>query len=85
MNLAISKCANGAFPGFYVLACSYPCWNVLFQEATFQILCLVFKVQLEQLCEALLAAWGLLVPPPLNSYSIVGDHLFGLQSNFILL
>ena len=37
------------------------------------------------LCEALLAAWGLLVPPPLNSYSIVGYHLFGLQSNFILL
>ena len=55
-------------------------------EATFQIYVLSLRSNLNScLCEALLAAWGLLVPPPLNSYSIVGDHLFGLQSNFILL
>ena len=72
---------------FYVLACSLPLVGMSSSmRPLFKSYVLSLRSSLNScLCEALLAAWGLLVPPPLNSYSIVGDHLFGMQSNFILL
>lgn len=72
---------------FFVLACSLPLVGMSsFTRPLFKSYVFSLRSRLNScLFEAFLAAWGLLVPPPLNSYSIVGDHLFGLQSNFILL
>lgn len=75
-----------AFPPLCLNLFLSPCWNVLLHKATFQTGYHAFKVPREELLwEAFLAAWGLWALPPPNSHSVVGDHLFTLPTNVILL